>query len=188
MAIKTKEELKSYFETGDKPTQQNYEDLLDTLFDTSGSAVQKVDEIIIDLSQKTNTIDETFTITDIISAPGENKMIVVDTIKTFVKPVEGYTIDDAFGMSLVCDFTNHETSSYGLATILYGFDLKDNGILVNKRNATPNNNYDVAIDSKIINSGLQIRYASDRIDNPPKAIDGKCKVTVIVAYTIIDVS
>lgn len=32
MAIKTATELKAYFETGDKPTQSQFEDLIDTLF------------------------------------------------------------------------------------------------------------------------------------------------------------
>ncbi len=188
MSIKTKQQLKSYFETGDKPTQQHYENLLDTIFSISGSAEKKVDKIIIDLSAEINTIDDTFSVIDIIPAPGENKMIVVDTIKTFVKPISGYVIDDLFGMSLVCDFTSQETSSQGLATVLYGFDLKDNGLLVNKRNANAHNNYDVTIDSKIVNSGLQIRYASNTPDNPPKAIDGKCKITVLIEYMVVDIS
>jgi len=32
MAVKTLAELKAYFETGDKPTQAEFEDLLDTMF------------------------------------------------------------------------------------------------------------------------------------------------------------
>lgn len=31
MAVRTKAQLKSYFETGDKPTQSEFEDLIDTL-------------------------------------------------------------------------------------------------------------------------------------------------------------
>lgn len=31
MAVKTKAQLKSYFETGDKPTQSEFEDLIDTM-------------------------------------------------------------------------------------------------------------------------------------------------------------
>ena len=31
MGVKTKAELKSYFETGDTPTQENFEDLIDSL-------------------------------------------------------------------------------------------------------------------------------------------------------------
>lgn len=37
MAVKTIAELKAMFESGDKPTQSNFEDLIDTLFNQSGS-------------------------------------------------------------------------------------------------------------------------------------------------------
>lgn len=33
MAVKTKAVLKTYFETGDKPTQGQFEDLIDTMID-----------------------------------------------------------------------------------------------------------------------------------------------------------
>lgn len=188
MSIKTKEELKSYFETGDKPTQQHYEDLLDTIFARSESSIKKVDKVVIDLSTDINTIDETFKVIDVIPPPGEHKMIVLDTIKTFVKPVSDYTVEDLFGMSLVCDFTNHKTSTQGLATIVYGFDLNDNKQLVNKRSAIANTNYEIATNSSIVNSGVQIQYASNITENPPKAIDGKCKITVLLEYMIVDVS
>jgi len=40
MAIKTKTQLKGYFETNDIPTQSQFEDLIDTMHETlSGSAV-----------------------------------------------------------------------------------------------------------------------------------------------------
>lgn len=35
MAVKTAAELKAYFETGDKPTQSQFEDLIDTIFSLS---------------------------------------------------------------------------------------------------------------------------------------------------------
>ncbi len=35
MAVKTKAVLKTYFETGDKPTQSQFEDLIDTMVDSA---------------------------------------------------------------------------------------------------------------------------------------------------------
>ncbi|WP_299434382.1 hypothetical protein [uncultured Aquimarina sp.] len=188
MSIKTKEELKSYFETGDKPTQEQYEDLLDTIFDVSSESIKKVSKVIIDLSGEVNTIDQSFRMLDVIPAPGENKMILVDAIKTFVKPIEGYTVNDLFGFSLTCDYSNQEISDQGIATVLYGFDLQDNGVLINKRSAEPGNNFDIAVDSGFINSGIQIKYAANPSDNPPSAIDGKCKISLLVEYTLVDLS
>ena len=186
MSIKTKEELKSYFETGDKPTQQQYEDLLDTMFDMSTESIKKVVRVTIDLSEETNTIDESFKMIDVIPAPGENKMILVDAIKTLVKPIEGYTINDLFGFSLSCDYSNQEISDQGIVNVLYGFDLQDNGLLVNKRYIEPGNNFDIAVDSGFINSGLQIKYAANQSDNPPSAVDGKCKISLLIEYTLVD--
>ena len=45
MAVRTKEELKGYFETGDTPTQENFEDLIDSL--TTVSQIQ--DEVLISI-------------------------------------------------------------------------------------------------------------------------------------------
>ena len=43
MAVQTKEVLKSYFETGDKPTQEEFADLIDTL-QTKVEVEEEIDE------------------------------------------------------------------------------------------------------------------------------------------------
>lgn len=43
MAVQTKEVLKSYFETGDKPTQEEFADLIET-FQTKAEIEEEIDE------------------------------------------------------------------------------------------------------------------------------------------------
>lgn len=43
MAVQTKEVLKSYFETGDKPTQEEFADLIETL-QTKAEVEEEIDE------------------------------------------------------------------------------------------------------------------------------------------------
>lgn len=43
MAVQTKEVLKSYFETGDKPTQEEFADLIET-FQTKAEVKEEIDE------------------------------------------------------------------------------------------------------------------------------------------------
>lgn len=43
MAVQTKEVLKSYFETGDKPTQEEFADLIET-FQTKAEVEEEIDE------------------------------------------------------------------------------------------------------------------------------------------------
>lgn len=43
MAVQTKEVLKSYFETGDKPTQEEFADLIETL-QTKAEVKEEIDE------------------------------------------------------------------------------------------------------------------------------------------------
>lgn len=43
MAVQTKEVLKSYFETGDKPTQEEFADLIET-FQTKTEVEEEIDE------------------------------------------------------------------------------------------------------------------------------------------------
>lgn len=43
MAVQTKEVLKSYFETGDKPTQEEFADLIET-FQTKAEVEGEIDE------------------------------------------------------------------------------------------------------------------------------------------------
>jgi regulator of extracellular matrix RemA (YlzA/DUF370 family) len=45
---KSKTELKTYFETGDKPTQQNYEDLIDSFIDAQQPAGEANRSFVID--------------------------------------------------------------------------------------------------------------------------------------------
>lgn len=63
MAVQTKKVLKSYFETGDKPTQEEFADLIDTL-QTKAEVEEAIDEALknVGIEMVANVITEVATL------------------------------------------------------------------------------------------------------------------------------
>ena len=74
MAIKTAAELKAYFETGDVPTQQEFVNLIDTIFSMSGYT-----ETIVNISSS-QILNMGTTPIELLPAPGVNKYYDIEQI------------------------------------------------------------------------------------------------------------
>jgi hypothetical protein len=74
MAIKTAAELKAYFETGDVPTQQEFVNLIDTIFSISGYT-----ETIVNISSY-QILNMGTTPIELLPAPGVNKYYDIEQI------------------------------------------------------------------------------------------------------------
>jgi hypothetical protein len=74
MAIKTAAELKAYFETGDVPTQQEFVNLIDTIFSMSGYT-----ETIVNISSS-QILNMGTTPIELLPAAGVNKYYDIENI------------------------------------------------------------------------------------------------------------
>jgi hypothetical protein len=74
MAIKTAAELKAYFETGDVPTQQEFVNLIDTIFSMSG-----YEETIVNISSS-QILNMGTTPIELLPAAGVNKYYDIEQI------------------------------------------------------------------------------------------------------------
>ncbi len=114
---KNKQELKSYFETGDKPTQEQYSDLIDSYIDAKQSegepnrrfVIDETGEVLLSPEYETSIlkIEKEFFIEDlqkeavyeILPAQGENTLLTVHKAIIDVEintPYEGVTTSPIF--------------------------------------------------------------------------------------------
>ncbi|AXT52655.1 hypothetical protein D1818_18110 [Aquimarina sp. BL5] len=145
MSIKTKEELKSYFETGDIPTEQQYEQLIDGFYHKSeGEIVKKVldnadDPVIIEFTDGTS-----------VDIP---KFWDIDQVNGLLEALaEKVTVETNKGLSSN-DFTNAEKEKLASLSLSGGGSVTvDNVLSATSVNPVRNNAITAALNNKVSNS------------------------------------
>ncbi|MGY3795503.1 hypothetical protein [uncultured Aquimarina sp.] len=146
MSIKTKEELKSYFETGDIPTEQQYEELIDGFYHKNeGKLVKKIIEdndeaVVVEFTDGTVlNISNSWDIDQI------NGLLEALTNKV--------TVEDGKGLSSN-DFTNEEKQKLASLSSTGGNITVDSVLSDASVNPVRNNAITVALKNKVsINEG-----------------------------------
>ncbi|MFD2562811.1 hypothetical protein [Aquimarina rubra] len=141
MSIKTKEELKSYFETGDVPTEQQYEQLIDGFYHKNDGEILK--NVIKDADA---AVVIEFTNGTTVDIP---KFWDMDQINGLLEALTNkVTVETNKGLS-TNDFTNAEKEKLASLSVVGGSVTVDNVLSATSVNPVRNNVINAALSNKV---------------------------------------